>query len=216
MPKVFAEMKVIASPGSKIPQEIFYLLLKKIKNHKQLKPTKMKVLKKVLLVIAIIIAIPLIIALFVKNEYSIVREVTINKPKQEVFNYVKYLKNQDNYSKWVQTDPNMKKDFRGNDGTVGFVYAWNGNSEAGEGEQEIKSITEGERVDVEVRMKRPMEAVNYAPITTEAVSDSQTKVKWEFKGKSPYPLNFMNLFVDGLLGKDLEKSLATLKGILEK
>jgi hypothetical protein len=176
----------------------------------------MKILKKVLLVIAIIIAIPLIIALFVKKEYSIVREVTINKPKQEVFNYVKYLKNQDNYSKWVQTDPNMKKDFRGNDGTVGFIYAWNGNSEAGEGEQEIQSITEGERVDVEVRMKRPMEAVNYAPITTEAISDNQTKVKWEFKGKSPYPLNFMNLFVDGLLGKDLEKSLVTLKGILEK
>ena len=84
----------------------------------------MKIVKKVLIVVVVIVAIPLIIALFVKKEYSIEREITINKPQQEVFSYVKYLKNQDNYSKWVMTDPAMKKDFRGTDGTEGFVYAW--------------------------------------------------------------------------------------------
>ena len=52
----------------------------------------MKTLKKILLVIAIIIAIPLVIALFVKREYSIERTITINKPKQEVFDYVKHLR----------------------------------------------------------------------------------------------------------------------------
>lgn len=181
----------------------------------------MIILKKVLLVIAIIIAIPLIIALFVKKEYSVEREIIINKPKQEVFDYVKHLKNQDNYSKWVRTDPNMKKDFRGTDGTVGFVYAWDGNDDAGKGEQEIKNITEGERVDVEVRFERPMEGIAYAPIITEAVRDqtkhqNQTKVKWGMKGKSQYPMNILNPFMDGMLGNDLESSLTTLKGILEK
>ena len=176
----------------------------------------MKILKKILIVVVIIIAIPLIIALFVDKEYSVEREITINKPKQEVFNYVKHLKNQDHYSKWVMMDPNMKKEFKGTDGNVGFIYAWDGNSDAGKGEQEIKSITEGERVDVEVRFERPMEGVAYTPIVTEAVSPNQTKVKWGMKGKSNYPMNFMNLFMDGMLGKDLEKSLTTLKGILEK
>lgn len=176
----------------------------------------MKILKIVLLVIAILIAIPLITALFVKKEYTVEREVTINKPKQEVFDYVKYLKNQDNYSKWVRMDPNMKKDFRGTDGTVGFVYAWNGNKDAGKGEQEIKNITEGERVDVEVRFEKPFEGIATAPIITQAVSENQTKVKWGMKGKSKYPMNFMNLFMDGMLGKDLETSLTTLKSILEK
>ncbi|MDQ3683867.1 MAG: SRPBCC family protein, partial [Bacteroidota bacterium] len=109
----------------------------------------MNILTKILIIIGILIAIPLIIALFVKKEYTVERDITINKPKQEVFNYVKYLKNQDNYSKWVRTDPAMKKDFRGTDGTVGFVYAWDGNKKAGKGEQEIKNIMEGERVDVE-------------------------------------------------------------------
>ncbi len=105
----------------------------------------MKNVKIILLDVAILIAIPLIVALFVKKEYVVEREVTINKPKEAVFDYVKYLKNQDNYSKWVRMDPNIKKDFRGTDGTVGFVYAWNGNEKAGKGEQEIKNITQGEK-----------------------------------------------------------------------
>jgi hypothetical protein len=132
-----------------------------------------------------------------------------------VFNYIKYLRNQDYYSKWVMQDPNMKKSFRGTDGTVGFVYAWDGNKEAGKGEQEIKQIKEGERMDVEVRFERPFAGIASAPIVTEAISDNETKVRWGLKGKSKYPMNLMNLFVDGMLGKDLEKSLSTLKGLLE-
>lgn len=175
----------------------------------------MKILKVVLFVVLVLIAIPLVIALFVKNEYSVTREVTINKPKQLVFDYIKHLKNQDNYSKWVRTDPNMKKQFKGTDGTVGFVYAWDGNNQAGKGEQEIKSITDGERVDVEVRFEKPMENIARTPFTTQALSANQTKVKWGMEGRNSYPLNFMNLFMDNMLGKDLETSLVSLKGVLE-
>ena len=32
----------------------------------------------------------------------------IEKPNNEVFQYVKFLKNQDNFSTWAQKDPNMK------------------------------------------------------------------------------------------------------------
>jgi uncharacterized membrane protein len=176
----------------------------------------MKILKKIILVIVILVAIPLIIALFVKREYTVEREITINRPQAEVFDYMKHLKNQDNYSTWVRMDPNMKKQYKGTDGTVGFVYAWDGNSEAGKGEQEIKNIAEGERIDVEVRFEKPFEGVAHAPIVTEKISDTQTKVKWGMTGKSSYPMNFTNLFIDGMLGKDLDKSLTMLKGILEK
>ncbi|MEO6454052.1 MAG: SRPBCC family protein, partial [Ginsengibacter sp.] len=130
----------------------------------------MKIIKKILLVIAVFIAILLIAALFIDKSYSIEREITINKPRHEVFDYVKHLKNQDNYSKWIMLDPDMKKEFRGMDGNVGFVYAWDGNGDAGKGEQEIKGITEGERIDVEVRFERPMQGIAFTPIVTEAVS----------------------------------------------
>src|SRR5688572_18337268 len=118
----------------------------------------MKILKKVLIVIAIIIDIPLIVALFVKGDYAEERHVVINKPKQEVFDYIKHIKNQDNYSVWAQKDPDMKKEYKGTDATVGFVSAWDGNKEVGRGEQEITNIVEGERIDVKLRFKEPLNA----------------------------------------------------------
>lgn len=175
----------------------------------------MKALKVILIIVALIVAIPLIIALFINNDYNIEREITINQPKEKVFDYVKYLRNQEHYSKWVQLDPNMKKEFRGQDGTVGFVYAWDGNDEAGKGEQEIKDIKEGEKVDVEVRFEKPFKNTAYAPISTEAISTNETKVRWAFKGRNKYPLNFMNLFMGNILGKDIDNSLHQLKGVLE-
>ena len=119
----------------------------------------MKILKIILLIIAIIIVIPLVVALFVAKEYAVERYVEINKPKSEVFDYVKYLKNQDNFSKWASMDPNMKKEFKGEDGTVGFISAWESTDKnVGKGEQEITGIVESERIDYELRFIEPFES----------------------------------------------------------
>ncbi|OFY82191.1 MAG: polyketide cyclase [Bacteroidetes bacterium RIFCSPLOWO2_12_FULL_35_15] len=179
----------------------------------------MKVLKKILISIGILIAIPLIIALFVKKDYAVEREVTINKPKQEVFDYIKFLKNQDQYSKWAMMDPSMKKNYTGTDGTVGFISAWDSNNkDVGKGEQEITKISEGERIEFKLRFKLPFEAEDDAYMTTEAVSENQTKVKWGFTGAFPYPMNLMGLFMDmdKEVGADLETGLSNLKNVLEK
>ena len=176
----------------------------------------MKILKRVLLVIAIIIAIPLIIALFVNKEYHVERGITIAKPKQQVFDYVKSLKNQNKFSKWANIDPNMKSEFRGTDGTVGSVSHWSSeDGGVGEGEQEIVGIKEGERIDYELRFIRPMESTAGAYMTTEDAGGN-TLVKWGFHGNSPYPMNFMNLFMEGMIGNDLETGLTNLKNIMEK
>lgn len=178
----------------------------------------MKILKRILIVLLILIAIPLIVALFLKKEYAVEREITINQPKEEVFEYIKYLKNQDNYSVWAKMDPDMKKKYTGTDGTVGFISAWESKDESvGVGEQEIAKIVEGERIDLKLRFKEPFEANDDAYMETEAISESKTKVKWGFEGKMPYPMNIMLLFMDmeEMLGKDLEKGLENLKVELE-
>lgn len=175
----------------------------------------MKMFTKILIAVIIIIAIPMIMALFIKNQYTVEREITINKPTPEVFDYIKHLKNQDNYNKWVRMDPNMTKAFAGTDGTVGFIYAWEG-PKAGKGEQELKRITEGQRVDMELRFKKPFESIATAYMTTEPLAASHTKVKWQMAGTSKYPMNIMNLFMDKLLGTDLQTSLDMLKNNLEK
>jgi hypothetical protein len=176
----------------------------------------MKILKFILVLIVSLVLLVLVAALFVKKEYSVERSVVINKPKQEVFDYVKLLKNQENYNKWVKADPNISRDYKGTDGTVGFIVAWEGNSKVGKGEQEITKITEGERLDCALRFKKPMESNADTYMATETTGNNQTKLTWSFRGKNKYPMNFMNLFMGGMLGNDMETSLADLKQILEK
>ena len=178
----------------------------------------MSILITVLLTIAGIVALLFIIALFTKKEYAIVRNININKSKDDVFNYIKLLRNQDYFSKWVMTDPNMKKTFTGTDGIIGFIYAWDGNKKAGAGEQEIKKIREGERIDTEVRFIRPFAGLANLSFTTTPVTNNQTTVTWGMTSSMKYPMNIMLLLMnmEKMLGNDMETSLNTLKGILEK
>ena len=179
----------------------------------------MKILKRILIVVVIIIAIPLIVALFVKKQYAVEKEIVINKPVQDVFDYVKFLKNQNYYSKWATMDPAMEKTYSGTDGTVGFISAWDSKKkDVGKGEQEIVQITPGERIDYELRFIEPFQSTEAAYMTTERETDSTTDVKWGFKGHMSYPMNLMLLFMDmeKMVGDDLSTGLSSLKGVLEK
>lgn len=176
----------------------------------------MSIVITILVVIGSIIALILIIALFTKKGYKTHREMIIQAPLQKVFDYIKQIKNQDNYNKWIMMDPGMKRDFKGTDGTVGFIYGWNGNKEAGEGEQEIKAITEGKNIEMEIRFVRPFAGIAQAEMTTEAIQDNKTKVTWSTASTMKYPLNIMLPMITKMLEKDMGTSLTTLKNILEK
>jgi hypothetical protein len=179
----------------------------------------MNILLIILAVMAGIIVLLLVIALFIKSSYSVARGIIIDKTVPEVFAYVKYLRNQDYYSKWVMLDPGMKKEFRGTDGTPGFVYAWDSQQKnAGKGEQEIKKVKEGESITVEIRFEKPFKAVSDAVMSTTGVGSGRTEVAWAFASSLKYPMNIMLLFMnfDKVLGKDMDTSLTLLKGILEQ
>jgi len=179
----------------------------------------MKALKIIGLVLVGIIVLLLITGLFVDGKYAVEREVTINKPKQVVFDYVKFLKNQNQFSVWAKIDPAMKTEFRGEDATVGFVSAWDSeNPDAGKGEQKIVKIDEGSRIDYEIHFIEPMESTDFAYMTFAAPNDSTTSVKWGFHGEMKYPMNLMLLAMDmeKMLAPDLQNGLNNLKALLEK
>ncbi|HOW30991.1 MAG TPA: SRPBCC family protein [Bacteroidales bacterium] len=178
----------------------------------------MKILKNILYAIVGLIVIMLLIGLFVSKDYAVERQVTIDKSKDVVFDYVKYLKNQNTYSVWIKADPNIKTNFTGTDATPGFISAWESlDKNIGKGEQEITKIVDGERIDYELRFMEPMKATNLAYMTTESVTEGQTLVRWGFSGHMKYPMNLTLLFMnmDKMIGKDFEDGLLNLKTILE-
>ena len=177
----------------------------------------MTTVKKVLIGVAVLIALPFAAAAFVPRSFTVEREVTINRPREEVFDYLKHLKNQEQWSKWARLDPAAKKSYRGTDGTVGFVSAWEStSSDVGTGEQEIKAIREGERLDVEIRITQPFQSTDPAYTLTESVSDGVTRVKSGYLGKMNYPMNLLCPSVEAKIGADMAEGLSTLKGVLEK
>ena len=179
----------------------------------------MKIVKKILLGIVALIVVLLVIGIFSRKDYRLHRDIIIAKPKQEVFDYVKMLKNETQYNVWAMKDPAAKIEYKGTDGTPGFIYYWNSQSdEVGEGEQEITKVIDGESVASDLRFVRPFEGKAYTQVSTEATGSNQTKVTWFFQSSMAYPMNVMLLFMDmeGMLGKDLEKSLVNLKANLEK
>ena len=66
-------------------------------------------LKNAFFSVLILITIPMVIALFVDNEYSVENEILIKQPKAVVFSYVNSLRNQDKFSKLANIDSNIKK-----------------------------------------------------------------------------------------------------------
>lgn len=151
------------------------------------------------------------------KDIHVEREILIERPKDPVFQYLKFLRNQSAWSPWEKKDPQMQKTFQGEDGTVGFISAWSGNDEVGVGEQEIKNIVEGERIETELRFKKPMEDTSMAYIATEALGENQTKVRWGMKNNVPFPGNifFFLLNVQAKLGKDFDDGLGQLKAVVE-
>jgi hypothetical protein len=165
-----------------------------------------------------LVALFLLAGLVISKDISATKEIVINKPVGEVFNYIKYLKNQQNYSKWATLDPAMKNEFRGTDGQPGFVNSWSGNKKVGVGEQEITAIEEGKALHTDLRFIKPFKSFAKSTMTTEAVSSNSTKVTWGFESKMNYPMNVMKLFMNmsEMIGKDFSTGLGNLKTLLEK
>lgn len=168
----------------------------------------------ILLGIVVLIAI---LAALAPKTYNVSRSIEISRPKAEVFDYLKYLKKQDEWSPWAKRDPNMEQKFTGVDGQVGAISYWKGNKEVGEGEQELTKIVDGERIESELRFLKPWQSMSDAYLVTEAIDDNSTKVTWGFSGNNKFPMSIMMLFMnmDKMIGKDFEEGLASLKQKME-
>lgn len=173
---------------------------------------------QVVLIVLAIIAIPFIVALFVRKDYSVVREIRINRPNQVVFDYIRYLKNHDHFSRWGKTDPHVIRQYYGTDGTSGFIATWESNTRnVGKGEHRIIKVAVPKRIDIELRILKPYPSVARIYLTTDPTSRHETAVMWGFKSKMNYPSNLMLLFnVEKAIGKDIEAGLHTIKNQLEK
>ena len=148
----------------------------------------------VFLVLIVIIVILIILSIMAPKYYEVSRSITIDKQLPVVFEYLKYIKNQDHWSPWKRKDLNMRQEFFGTDGEIGFIAKWKGNSDVGIGEQEITRIINNDRIESKLRFFKPWKSESIAFLDVKDVGKMQTKVSWGFAGNNKFPSDIFMLF----------------------
>jgi uncharacterized protein YndB with AHSA1/START domain len=173
---------------------------------------------KVIVGIAAIVLVVLIAGMLSPKDFKIEREIIIDKPKAEVFLALRSLKQHQLWNPWLASDPNAVVEYQGADNVIGSTSTWKGNKDVGAGEQEIKNIVDGERIDIELRFSEPMEDTNQSYLLTQAIDDTHTLVKWGMTGENQFPGNliFTALDLRTKLDGDFGRGLKMLKAELEK
>lgn len=174
-------------------------------------------IKKVIGLFSLVIFTTLVIGFYASTDFIVEREVTINRSKDLVFDNLKYIKNHEKWNPWSKRDPAIRREYRGTDGTIGFVSSWSGNNDVGSGEEEIKNIINGEKIETELRFKKPIEERSRAYFVVESLGDKQSRVKWGVRGETPFPANVVCFILNlrGKFSKDFDEGLTNLKTILE-
>lgn len=158
-----------------------------------------------------------ILALIAPKSYQVSRSITINRSVSDVYSYLRFLKNHDQWSPWQERDPDMKKTFTGNDGEIGFITAWESDhKQVGSGEQEIMGLDENQEIRTHLRFLKPFKSQSDAFIKVKE-ENGGTHVIWGFSGKNKFPMSIFMLFMnmEKAVGPDFEQGLSKLKKILE-
>lgn len=170
------------------------------------------------IVILIILLVPVVAATFMSDEYEIKAGTDINRSKQDVFNYVKYISNAEQFNKWMMKDPHLRKELVGTDGTVGFVYKWDSdNKNVGQGEQEITRIEGNDRIEFELRFIRPFANVCDSAIVVTSIDAQRSQLTWSFSGRRNFAMRIFHFVFNlkNMLLKDMRENVNNIKRNLE-
>ncbi|WP_124642580.1 SRPBCC family protein [Amniculibacterium aquaticum] len=171
----------------------------------------MNIFKKVLIGLLIVTALIFIAALVAPKKFHAKGETTINKPISEVYNYVKSIKTQEEYSIWFEEDPNIIKNYYGKDGEIGSGLKWQSEI-VGNGEQKIKNLSENKKVEIDLYLMDNSKA-NHLVYEMDELSPNKTKLTIEVDGETPIPFNLMSLMYD--MNASFQQNADNLKKVLE-
>ncbi len=170
------------------------------------------------LLLLLFVAFVLIAGLFIEKDYHFSKSVSINAPREIVWDNIHLLANQQKWSPWLGRDPNIKHTLTGSrDGSIGAVHSWEGNKEVGKGSQTLTDIDPYHRVNSRVNFIEPFESTAWVSLIVDE-EQSREKVTWEFSTRFDYPFNVMMLFMDmdKQMNEDFSTGLDKLKQLCEK
>lgn len=174
-------------------------------------------LKTIALVIVVIVAGILIFAATKPDTFAVQRSTSIKAPPDKIFPLINDFKRWDAWSPWEKKDPAMKRTYGPATSGKGAHYAWEGNSDVGQGSMDITASVPSSKVALKLDFVKPFEGHNVVEFTL-VPKGEMTDVTWSMSGPAPFMSKVMQVFVnmDSMIGKDFEAGLASLKAAAEK
>lgn len=175
----------------------------------------MRILKILFVFILIVVALLLVVAAFVPKNYQVQRSVIMDANPCQIFPEAQYFQNFVKWDPWSRQDTAIQQTFEGEPGAEGSKYSWE-SEEVGSGYMERIASTKDYEIQNKIVFTSPRSGSSDGFMRFEKDSAAnKTLVTWGFSGKSDYPWNIVNLFLDGMVGKDFEAGLQNLKEIVE-
>jgi hypothetical protein len=176
----------------------------------------MKILKIILIAVAVAVAGVLAFAATRPDTFRVQRSAIIKAPPEKIAAVLTDFQRWPAWSPWERMDPTMKRIYSGAPRGKGATYAWEGNSQVGQGSMEITDVSPS-RVGMNLDFVKPFEAHNKVEFTLQSKGEA-TEVTWSMVGPVPYFARIMHLFfnMDAMVGSQFQAGLANLKAVTEK
>lgn len=178
-------------------------------------PPGMRALKTLLIILFALLGLMVILGLMGPSTTVVTRSAVIQAPAEVIFPYVSNLRTMHEWSPWKDMDRDQKTTWEGEDGTVGSIQKWEGDT-VGKGSQRITALDPNRSVRSELKFMEPWEATSEVGIDLEP-ADGGTKVSWTMTQQNGFMAKVMSVFMDmdKMVGPDFEKGLAKLKVMAE-
>ena len=175
----------------------------------------MRIFKWLLGIVAALAIIFVVGGLLLPRDVSVARSIEIEAPPEAVFPYVNSLKAAQEWSPWLERDPNVALTYSDTEDGVGAAMEWASEEPTvGNGSQEIIASTENESVTTALDFGDMGQAQAKFLL---AADGGKTTVTWTLDtdmGSGPMG-RWMGLFMDGWVGADYEAGLQNLKSLVE-
>jgi len=174
-------------------------------------------LKIIVIIIILAIIVALIWASTKPDTFRIERSINIKASPEKIFPLIIDFHQRNAWSAWEKIDLTMKRSYSGAERGKGAMYAWDGNTEIGQGSMEILETTYSSNVLIKLDFYKPFEAHNMAEFTLTPHGETTT-VNHAMVGPSPFVSKLMSLIfsMDKMVGTKFEEGLANLKMVAEK
>jgi hypothetical protein len=176
----------------------------------------MKILKRVLVIVAIVFGVVFIISLFLPSKYHVERYIVINSPMDSLFHNINNLRE---WNKWIpfnkESDTTFEITYSEPSEGVGASQKWDG-KKLGRGNLKIIKSENGKKIEYEESLGDQDFKTNGTFLFKDTANG--VKVTWQEEGSNGFNqiARIFGKYYDKLIGGDFERGLENLKKVSEK